>query len=307
MTSKEFPIIQDIKQRSRLFTIGDHDLQIDLIEGKTAGLPDYFQTNVYALTLLVRGRITANINHHLYDVIAPSFAAVLINQVISVIDSSEDTQQYIISFSPRFAEDLNLQLPLDAHIKAYMHPVFPLQQQQMKIATQYLSLLIEMAQTPNMGHIREVALNLVRSMAYYIYGYYNRSCQTLNLLSRSEELTGHFLALVEHYSHIHHNIDWYASEMRLSPKYIANVVKQVTGRTAGDCITQNLIKQAKSMLLTTTLSIQEITDRLGFQNQSHFGTFFRRNVGVSPKKFRENRTRPTQPVSSPPHYSLLTK
>ncbi len=44
--------------------------------------------------------------------------------------------------------------------------------------------------------------------------------------------------------------------------------------------------KAKSLLRASTLSVQEISDRLGFQNQSHFGTFFRRAVGVSPKAFR---------------------
>jgi AraC-like DNA-binding protein len=45
--------------------------------------------------------------------------------------------------------------------------------------------------------------------------------------------------------------------------------------------------QAKSLLRSTTLSVQEISDRLGFQNQSHFGTFFKRHTDLSPKAFRE--------------------
>ena len=100
---------------------------------------------------------------------------------------------------------------------------------------------------------------------------------------------GVFLALVEMHCHEHHSIDWYANELCLSPKYVANVVKQVTGRSAGECINYNLIRQAKLLLLTTTLPVQDIADRLGFQNQSHFGTFFRRAVGVSPRAFREGK------------------
>ena len=73
----------------------------------------------------------------------------------------------------------------------------------------------------------------------------------------------------------------------LSPKYISSVVKQVIGRTTGECITYNLIRQAKLLLLTTTLPVQQIADRLGFRSQSHFGTFFRRNVGMGPRQFRE--------------------
>ena len=84
-----------------------------------------------------------------------------------------------------------------------------------------------------------------------------------------------------------------AYAMRLTKKgtpiYLSNVVKRVTGSTVGDHIANCLVRQAKSLLLTTVLSVQEIADRLGFKNQSHFGTFFRRAVGVSPRAFREGK------------------
>lgn len=126
-------------------------------------------------------------------------------------------------------------------------------------------------------------------MVYFVYGLYDNSFPTLYFLSRAEELSGRFLALVEMHCHEHHSIDWYANELCLSPKYVANVVKQVTGRSAGECINYNLIRQAKLLLLTTALPVQDIADRLGFQNQSHFGTFFRRSVGKSPRAFRRGK------------------
>lgn len=72
------------------------------------------------------------------------------------------------------------------------------------------------------------------------------------------------------------------------PKYVANVVKEVTGLTAGDCIDVNIIRQAKALMQIKTLTLQQISDSLGFQNQSHFGTFFHRHTGLRPKAFRLN-------------------
>ena len=280
------PVLRNIDQKSSLFTLGD-ELQLTVLEGPTTSLPDYFQTAVYALNLHVRGRLTASINHQIYHVDAPCFSSILINQPIKVAESSDDHLQYVLSFSPQFAEDLHLKLSGNAHVRAYMRPVFPMTEAQMQVAVHYIDLLREVIGISDAENIREVALDLVRSMVNFVYGLYDKSFSEHHQLSHPEELTGRFLALVEQHCHEQHTIDWYASAICLSPKYLANVVKQVTGRTTGECINENLIKQAKSLLLATTLPVQQIADRLGFKNQSHFGTFFRRATGMNPKTFRE--------------------
>ena len=285
---EKLPVLREVDNITSLVSLGD-ELRLTVMEGRTISMPEYFQTSVYAMNLLVRGEIKAHINHQLYEMKAPCFSSILINQVLSVDDASDDMMQYMLSYSPQFAEVLHLSFSGDAHVRAYMRPVFPMSKQQTQMVLHYFDLLSEVINTPNVSNVREVALNLVRSMVYFVYGLYDNSFTKLYTLSRSEELSGHFLALVEMHCHEHHSIDWYANELCLSPKYIANVVKQVTGRSAGDCITYNLIRQAKLLLLTTALPVQDIADRLGFQNQSHFGTFFRRLVGVSPKAFRKGK------------------
>jgi AraC-like DNA-binding protein len=86
-----------------------------------------------------------------------------------------------------------------------------------------------------------------------------------------------------------HSLDWYASEMCLSTRYVANTVKQVMKLTASSCIENALMLRAKTLLHTTNKSIQEIAEQLGFQNQSHFGTFFKRHEGLSPVAFRKKK------------------
>ena len=283
---QELPVLRDIDDAKSRFSLGD-DMQLIVMEGPVTSLPDCFQTAVFALIFHVRGKITAKINHRLYEIEAPCFSSILMNQPIQVLASTDDHLQYVLSFSPQFGNDLHLNLSGDAHIRAYMRPVFPLTEQQMRVTLHYLDLLREVVQTPEVSNAREVALDLVRSMVYFVYGLYDKSFSKLHTLSRPEELAGRFLALVENHCREHHTVNWYANEMCLAPKYVANVVNQVTGRSAGACIAYNLVRQAKLLLLTTTLPVQQISDRLGFRNQSHFGTFFRRSVGVSPQKFRD--------------------
>ena len=149
----------------------------------------------------------------------------------------------------------------------------------------YLDLLEALMQNESLER-RTTLVYLIHSLSSFLYEFHANSLSSQKPFSRSEELAGQFLSLVDKHCHEHHNIKWYADMLHLTPVYISNVVKQVTGRTAGDNLTDCLVLKAKSLLLTSTLSVQQISDRLGFQNQSHFGTFFRRAVGMSPQKFR---------------------
>lgn len=285
---KDLPILRDIDNKTGQIALGN-ELQLTIIKGKSTLMPECFQTAAYAVSLHIRGKWTVRINQQEYKIAAPCFSSILINQAVSIINASSDTIQYVLGFTPKFAEDLQLHLTGYAHIRAYMRPILPLTKQQMRIAVHYFNLLREIMLMTDSSNAREIAIDLIRSMIHYVYGLYNPAFHQLYSLSRSEELAGKFLALVELHSHEHHHIDWYADELCLTPKYVANTVKRITGRTAGNCINENLVRQAELLLRTTTLSIQQIADRLGFCNQSHFGTFFRRYKGMSPRAYKERK------------------
>ena len=108
-------------------------------------------------------------------------------------------------------------------------------------------------------------------------------------MTRNEEITGRFMHMVDANCEQQHSLDWYADQLCLTTRYVANTVKQTLGITASACIEHVLVQRAKTLLLTTTKSIQEIADQLGFQNQSHFGTFFKRHEGMSPAAFRKKK------------------
>ena len=84
------------------------------------------------------------------------------------------------------------------------------------------------------------------------------------------------------------SVQFYAEKLNISPKYFNTICKQVAGKTASTLINEELVNQAKIMLKDPDLSIKQIASTLGFSNQSHFGTFIRRETGVSPQALRKN-------------------
>ena len=116
----------------------------------------------------------------------------------------------------------------------------------------------------------------------------SNSSENLHSLSRAEQICGQYLSLVEMHCCTQHKVEWYADQLHLSPKYLSNIVHQTICTSPNACISQAILRKAKSLLSSTSLSVQQISDRLGFQNQSHFGTFFKRRTGMNPSAFKRS-------------------
>ena len=87
--------------------------------------------------------------------------------------------------------------------------------------------------------------------------------------------------------HQHRDVEFYACLACLTPKYFSTVIKQETGHNAGYWIRSHIIAEAKMLLhVRHDLPIQTIADMLGFEEQTAFSRYFKRETGLSPTKFR---------------------
>jgi AraC-like DNA-binding protein len=81
-------------------------------------------------------------------------------------------------------------------------------------------------------------------------------------------------------------VEFYASEMGITPKYLSLILKKKSGRNASKLIDEAVVYEAKRLLKYSGLSIQEISNKLNFASQSFFGKYFKRRVGVSPSRYK---------------------
>lgn len=95
-----------------------------------------------------------------------------------------------------------------------------------------------------------------------------------------------FMELLSKYFTQERHVEFYASKMCISPKYLSTTVKQVSGKTPTVWITNRTIEEIKHRLLHTQDTIKEIAYTLNFPNLSFFGKFFKKATGMSPKQYR---------------------
>jgi len=77
-----------------------------------------------------------------------------------------------------------------------------------------------------------------------------------------------------------------AEQLHLSPKYLSDLLKQETGKTGLELIHLYLISEAKNLLVAGEHNISEIAYHLGFENPPYFSRLFRKEVGVTPKEYK---------------------
>ncbi|WP_253790369.1 AraC family transcriptional regulator [Flavobacterium sp. HSC-32F16] len=83
-------------------------------------------------------------------------------------------------------------------------------------------------------------------------------------------------------------VSYMADKLNVSSRYLSDLLKQETGKTALELIHLHLIKEAKNLLTEGRMNISEISFSLGFENANYFARLFKKVVGVPPNVFREN-------------------
>lgn len=99
-----------------------------------------------------------------------------------------------------------------------------------------------------------------------------------------------FKLLTEHIS-ISRTPSYYASLLHISPVYLNEIVKEITGFNTTSYIRNELILQAKRLLVHTDLAIKEISNRLGIDDYAYFSRVFAQTTGTSPSEFRQKNLR----------------
>jgi AraC family transcriptional regulator, transcriptional activator of pobA len=82
------------------------------------------------------------------------------------------------------------------------------------------------------------------------------------------------------------SVNFMASQHNLSSKYLSDLLKQETGRTALELILLYMISEAKNMLVVGDRSISKIAFQLGFENHPYFSRLFKKEVGMSSSEFQ---------------------
>lgn len=96
-----------------------------------------------------------------------------------------------------------------------------------------------------------------------------------------------FNLLVEMHFREKHKVSEYADLMHVTPKSLSNLFARYYNKSPLKVITERIILESKRLLSFSDKNINEVSFTLGFEEVSHFSKFFKTQVGISPKEFKE--------------------
>ncbi len=136
---------------------------------------------------------------------------------------------------------------------------------------------------------REIILSYIDSLLKQAQRFYKR--QFLNRKPLSGKTVTKFNEALEHFFSQENGLPTVrdiAASLNTSPRYMSDLLKQETGKTALELIHIRLIGEAKDLLLRADTSVSEIAYRLGFENPPYFSRLFRKETGISPNEFKKS-------------------
>lgn len=275
------------------FCFGDALLVTDRVE--TIGrfrLP--CRINAVTTLVCISGEAECVINLNRYRLSRNMVVVAFPDDIIQIV-SARRLEAYAVLMSTQMLNELGLDNSRrsDFYLRIRQNAACRLPQEQMLSLKPFYALLRSNIQdeTEETG---EIIKGLLHAFVYSVIAKIRmhqpqQETDTATAGSHNRQLFGEFMALVKKHHTLHRGVKFYADELCLTPNYLSGVVKEYTGKTATEWVNEFVILEAKIMLKDTGYSIQEISDRLHFPDQSTFGKYFKKLTGMSPKLYRENK------------------
>lgn len=105
-------------------------------------------------------------------------------------------------------------------------------------------------------------------------------------LSRRSLQLEKFRSLIDEHMRRRWSVAQYAEQLGISAGQLSRLTRESLGKSSIDMINERVLFEAQRELVYTNGSIKQIADSLGFDDESYFGRFFRKHMGVSPHAYR---------------------
>jgi len=272
---------------------GIHIVGRSLHEEKRPVIKYPFRSDHFSILIVTKGKLQLRINLTEYEVVENQLL-LMAPTVVREFRQAEGNVEFCgIVFTPDFMAQAGMSpkhLELFDFFSANNNPVLPLEPQDLDT----LVSLIHVMARKSSGSLdsaldKEVVNHSFLAFIYEMAAASRKRNGAVSIqLTKKEDLAMRFVKLLNNHFREERSVFFYAELLFVTPKYLTQTVKEVTGKTAGEMIDGMVVMEAKVLLNDLSQSIASVAESLYFSDQFFFSKFFKKHTGLTPTDYRKS-------------------
>ena len=271
--------------------------QIAIIDANLSGkgtVSELFAIDAFAIGYTTQGYSVFEFNNNSYRLEPGSVFILAPTHTCRLTDCSPDFKVRILlldSNGHNLSVHLNYLVKSERWTQTYFYPVLQLTDEESKRMNTCLDRIQEEIIRPDCPN-RIAILRLATTWHHVeldniMQLHLNDNSDPSKPLTRQQTLARQLYRLIVNNYRKEHQAKFYAEQMCLTTQYLNQITTSIFGKTLSAIIYDLLFSTARSMILASEMSIQEISDELNFADQAAFSKFIKKTAGVSPTVMRK--------------------
>ena len=240
---------------------------------------------------ITEGELEIHIDYNLYKARKKSILMIMPSHITHFTKGSDDIKGWVLSVSKTHLHSYSGQKPsMISYMQMKKNPLTQLEHDEYESLSPSLEY-VKMRIYQHMHLFHKEAVTLALQLFFIDMGNLflgKKKYHIAATLSRKEELFADFQNLLRDNCKKQHDVKFYADQLCITTQYLSSILKEQSGRSASQWIQEALIIEAKGLLKSPRINVQQIADKLFFPDQSTFGKFFKKHTGVSPMTYRKS-------------------
>ena len=240
------------------------------------------------IILCRRGSAVINVNYHSWNLPDGGVITIFPGDVVSVCKQSSDFNIDILVFSPNILREASLDIEYSIYDKLREDRCRSDSQMVSDIVKSMFMLLGLYFRQDTCKCLDKLVLYQLKAFFIGFHDYISRFPDMVMSSSsrRKREIFNSFMKLIEMNFRHFRDVNWYASQLNISPKYLNIITKSITNNSAKTIIDHYVILKLKQDLSGTDRSLKQLAWDYNFCDASFFTRYFRQHTGLTPRSWR---------------------
>jgi AraC family transcriptional activator of pobA len=255
--------------------------------------PHYpFRSDHFSILITTGGESNVRIDMIAYTLKVNHVMIIPPNAIRQFIGASPDFRCTVIVFTQRFLSEAGMSLKhidMFSFFSSNASPHIQLSHQEADLLRGMLYILKQKeAENRPTIYNTEIVKHSFLAFIYQFGEVYQRNNYIGEIkLTKKADLTMRFTKILTEHFREERSVLYYARLLFVTPRYLTQTIKEITGKTAGELIDEMVIKEAKIHLNNMSVSIGQVAESLYFSDQFFFSKFFKKHAGMTPSEYRK--------------------